>query len=169
LAVILSLRLQLSSKAFQPVAEYATRRCRRDAIRNPLAAGFVVPAQPVKASKPPVGTERVHEIKHDGYELSCAGTAPSHGSTAATRCATVGDRGCRRADQSQEFTIDGEAVLGPDGLSLFDELRRRGAARAAILYAFDLTGQMVRICAISHSWTARRRRRDCCATLRQVS
>src|SRR5262249_12402288 len=29
-------------------------------------------------------------------------------------------------------------VLGPDGLSRFDELRRRSAARAAILFAFDL-------------------------------
>jgi bifunctional non-homologous end joining protein LigD len=29
-------------------------------------------------------------------------------------------------------------VLGPDGLSRFDELRRRAAARTAILYAFDL-------------------------------
>jgi bifunctional non-homologous end joining protein LigD len=36
-------------------------------------------------------------------------------------------------------TIDGEAVvLGPDGLSRFDELRRRTAAQTAILYAFDL-------------------------------
>jgi bifunctional non-homologous end joining protein LigD len=29
-------------------------------------------------------------------------------------------------------------VLGPDGLSLFEQLRRRDAARTAILYAFDL-------------------------------
>jgi hypothetical protein len=29
-------------------------------------AGFVVPAQPVKASRPPVGPDWVHEIKHDG-------------------------------------------------------------------------------------------------------
>jgi hypothetical protein len=29
-------------------------------------------------------------------------------------------------------------VLGPDGLSRFEELRRRTAAHAAILYAFDL-------------------------------
>jgi ATP-dependent DNA ligase len=29
-------------------------------------------------------------------------------------------------------------VLGPDGLSRFEELRRREAARTAILYAFDL-------------------------------
>jgi bifunctional non-homologous end joining protein LigD len=29
-------------------------------------------------------------------------------------------------------------VLGPDGLSRFDELRRREAAHSAMLYAFDL-------------------------------
>jgi ATP-dependent DNA ligase len=29
-------------------------------------------------------------------------------------------------------------VLGPDGLSRFEELSRREAARTAILYAFDL-------------------------------
>ena len=41
--------------------------------------------------------------------------------------------------KAKSFTIDGEAVVvGPDGLSRFDELRRREAARTAILYAFDL-------------------------------
>jgi bifunctional non-homologous end joining protein LigD len=41
--------------------------------------------------------------------------------------------------KARSFTIDGEAVvLGPDGLSLFDELRQREAADTAILYAFDL-------------------------------
>ncbi len=40
---------------------------------------------------------------------------------------------------AKSFTIDGEAVvLGPDGLSRFEELSRREAARTAILYAFDL-------------------------------
>ncbi len=29
-------------------------------------------------------------------------------------------------------------MLGPDGMSRFDDLRRRDAARTAILYAFDL-------------------------------
>jgi hypothetical protein len=29
-------------------------------------------------------------------------------------------------------------VLGPDGLSRFDELRRRAAAQTAVPYAFDL-------------------------------
>jgi bifunctional non-homologous end joining protein LigD len=38
--------------------------------------------------------------------------------------------------------MDGEvAVVGPDGLSRFDELRRRSAAQAAILFAFDLIEQ----------------------------
>jgi bifunctional non-homologous end joining protein LigD len=41
--------------------------------------------------------------------------------------------------KAKGFTIDGEAVvLGPDGLSRFEELSRREAARTAILYAFDL-------------------------------
>ena len=41
--------------------------------------------------------------------------------------------------KAESFTIDGEAVvLGPDGLSRFEELRSREAAHAAILYAFDL-------------------------------
>jgi bifunctional non-homologous end joining protein LigD len=41
--------------------------------------------------------------------------------------------------KAKSFTIDGEAVvLGPDGLSRFDELSHREGARTAILYAFDL-------------------------------
>jgi ATP-dependent DNA ligase len=41
--------------------------------------------------------------------------------------------------KAESFTIDGEAVvLGPDGLSRFEEFSRRGATRIAILYAFDL-------------------------------
>jgi bifunctional non-homologous end joining protein LigD len=41
--------------------------------------------------------------------------------------------------KAKSFTIDGEAVvLGPNGLSRFDELRRREAADTAIHYAFDL-------------------------------
>jgi ATP-dependent DNA ligase len=32
-----------------------------------LPTGFIIPAQPVLASKPPSGAKWVHEIKHDGY------------------------------------------------------------------------------------------------------
>jgi ATP-dependent DNA ligase len=34
-----------------------------------LAPGFVIPAQPIKASRPASGPDWVHEIKHDGYRL----------------------------------------------------------------------------------------------------
>jgi ATP-dependent DNA ligase len=44
---------------------------------NPLPAGFVVPAQPVKASNPPVGTDWVHEIKHNGYRMIVHGDWPT--------------------------------------------------------------------------------------------
>jgi bifunctional non-homologous end joining protein LigD len=41
--------------------------------------------------------------------------------------------------RAKSFTIDDEAVvLGPDGLSGFEGLSHREAARTAILYAFDL-------------------------------
>jgi hypothetical protein len=41
--------------------------------------------------------------------------------------------------KAKSLMIDGEAVVvGPDGLSRFEELRRREAAHKAILYAFDL-------------------------------
>jgi ATP-dependent DNA ligase len=36
---------------------------------KPLPAGFVIPAQPVLASKPPSGADWVYEIKHDGYRM----------------------------------------------------------------------------------------------------
>jgi hypothetical protein len=71
--------------------------------------------------------------------------------------------------KAKSFTIDGEAVvLGPDGLSRFEELRSREASHAAILYAFDLKhdGEDMRI---AHSSTARLRWRDSCAILRLAS
>jgi hypothetical protein len=41
--------------------------------------------------------------------------------------------------KADTFTIDGEAVvIGPDGLTDFEALRRRGAGDIAVLYAFDL-------------------------------
>jgi hypothetical protein len=34
---------------------------------NRIAAGFIIPAQPVLASRPPSGCGWVHEIKYDGF------------------------------------------------------------------------------------------------------
>src|SRR5712672_1185184 len=107
-----------------------------------LLAGFVVPAQPVKASKPPSGAGWVHEIKHDGYRLIVRRDGPTvrlytrnaYDWTARLPAIAAGAERIR----AKSFTIDGEAVvLGPDGLSRFDELRRREAAHSAMLYAFD--------------------------------
>jgi bifunctional non-homologous end joining protein LigD len=70
--------------------------------------------------------------------LSCAGTVPQCGFTAATvRLAAIA--ATAELMKAKSFTIDREAVvLGPDGLSRFEELSHRQAARIAILYAFDL-------------------------------
>jgi ATP-dependent DNA ligase len=56
------------------------------------------------------------------------------GPSDSARSRTVAER-----IKATSFTIDGGAVvLGLDGLSRFEELSRREAADAAILYAFDL-------------------------------
>src|SRR5579859_1901817 len=112
-------------------------------LKSRIPAGFVVPAQPVEREKPPTGADWVHEIKHDGYRL----LARREGDTVRlwTRNAVdLTDRlpliaTAAARIMAQSFTIDGEAVvLGPDGLSQFDELRRARGTRRAILYAFDL-------------------------------
>ncbi len=110
---------------------------------EPLPAGFVIPAQPVKASKPPSGADWVDEIKHDGYRI----IVQRDGSTVRLYSRNANDWSARLSAiaaaaapiKAKSFTIDGEAVvLGPDGLSRFEELFRREGARTAILYAFDL-------------------------------
>jgi bifunctional non-homologous end joining protein LigD len=108
-----------------------------------LPAGFVIPAQPVMASRPPSDADWVHEIKHDGYRLMVR----RDGSTVRLYTRNANDLTARlqaiaaaaERINAKSFTIDGEAVVvGPDGLSRFEELRRRAAAHSAILYAFDL-------------------------------
>jgi bifunctional non-homologous end joining protein LigD len=110
---------------------------------KPHPAGFVTPAQPVKASNPPSGADWVHEIKHDGYRPIVRRDGP----IVRLYSRNVIDWTARlpaiavaaRRIKANSFTIDGEAVMpGPDGLSRFEELRRREAADTAVLYAFDL-------------------------------
>jgi ATP-dependent DNA ligase len=108
-----------------------------------LPAGFVIPAQPVLAWKPPTGADWVHEIKHDGYRMIVRRDGPAvrlysrNAYDWTVRLALIAAAAERI--KAKSFTIDGEAVvLGPDGLSRFEELSRRSAARTAILYAFDL-------------------------------
>jgi ATP-dependent DNA ligase len=135
---------------------------------NPLPAGFVVPAQPVKAPKPPAGADWVHEIKHDGYRIIVRRDGPTvrlysrNAYDWTVRLAAIA--AAARRIKARSFTIDGEAVvLGPDGLSRFEELSRRQAARTAILYAFDLIEHNGEDLRNLHSWIGRPRWRDCCA------
>jgi ATP-dependent DNA ligase len=78
------------------------------------------------------------------------------------RLAAIAAAAAAELIKAKSFTIDGEAVvLGPDGLSRFDELSRREAARTAILYAFDLIEMMARIYASCGFLTPRLRWRAC--------
>jgi len=108
-----------------------------------IPAGFIVPAQPVVASKPPSGPDWVHEIKHDGYRMIVRRDGPtvrlySRNAYDWTRRLPTIALTAERI-KAKSFTIDGKAVvLRPDGLSQFEDLRRMDAAHKAILYAFDL-------------------------------
>jgi bifunctional non-homologous end joining protein LigD len=42
-----------------------------------LPPGFIIPAQPAMAARPPSGADWVHEIKHDGYRLIVRRDGPS--------------------------------------------------------------------------------------------
>ena len=58
------------SRAFGP--RFPGRERRTPAPkRRPL--GFVEPCIPIRAPKPPVGPQWIHEIKHDGYRLRTEG------------------------------------------------------------------------------------------------
>jgi bifunctional non-homologous end joining protein LigD len=112
-------------------------------MAKPLPAGFIIPARPIPASRPPSGPDWVHEIKHDGYRLIVRRAGPivrlytRNAYDWTVRLPAIA--AVAQQINAKSFTIDGEAVvLGTDGLSRFDELRRREAARTAILYAFDL-------------------------------
>ena len=112
-------------------------------LKRHLPLGFVVPAQPVEREAPPSGADWVHEIKHDGYRMLVRrdGEHVRLFSRKAidwtTRLPAIATGAA--VLNAKSFTIDGEAVvIGPDGLTDFESLRRRGAGDIAVLYAFDL-------------------------------
>jgi bifunctional non-homologous end joining protein LigD len=85
----------------------------------------------------------VHEIKRDRYRMIVRRDGHSvrlysrNAYDWTARLAAIA--GAAEQIKAKSFTVDGEAVvLGPDGLSRFEELSRREGARTAILYAFDL-------------------------------
>jgi ATP-dependent DNA ligase len=104
--------------------------------------GFIEPCIPTRAAKPPVGSDWVHEIKHDGYRLQVRRDGEMvrlftrRGYDWTDRYPAIARAAAKL--RAKSFTIDGEAaVCGPDGVSIFDALHRRGTVTEAILYAFD--------------------------------
>ena len=104
---------------------------------------FVPPCIPTRAPKPPVGTDWVHEVKHDGYRLQVRREGDvvrlftRNGYDWSTRYPTIASTAAKL--RARSFTLDGEAVVcGPDGIAVFDALHRHGTVSEAMLYAFDL-------------------------------
>src|SRR5579859_7548804 len=111
-------------------------------LQRAFPPGFIVPAQPIERDKPPAGPKWVHEIKHDGFRMLVRRDGERvrvfsrRGHDWTARLPTI--TGGAASIKAKSFTMDGEAVvIGADGLSRFDELRRAAGARAAFLYAFD--------------------------------
>jgi bifunctional non-homologous end joining protein LigD len=105
--------------------------------------GFIRPALPSSAERPPDGTDWVHEIKHDGYRLMVrrdgAGVRllTRNGHDWSARFPLILEAAHELKVRS--CLIDGEAVCCDEkGLAVFERLRRKHDARAAFLYAFDL-------------------------------
>jgi bifunctional non-homologous end joining protein LigD len=105
--------------------------------------GMIEPCIPTRATKPPVGPQWIHEIKHDGYRLI------ARKRDASVRLFTRNgfdwtDRYPRisaavAALRAASATIDGEAVwCDGDGLAIFDKLHSRAHDGDVVLYAFDL-------------------------------
>jgi ATP-dependent DNA ligase len=98
-----------------------------------LPAGFVVPAQPVKASKPPSGADWVHEIKHDDYRLIVRRDGPTvrlytrNAYDWIARLTAIAAAAGRHHDRLAVDRIKAKSFT-PDGLSRSGPQGRAGAA-----------------------------------------
>jgi bifunctional non-homologous end joining protein LigD len=112
--------------------------------RIPIAgAGFIEPCLPSLATKPPSGSEWLHEIKHDGYRLmirrDTAGMRllTRRGYDWTARFPAIAS--AASVLRAKSFLIDGEAVCcGDNGIAVFDKLRQRRNEWSVFLVAFDL-------------------------------
>jgi bifunctional non-homologous end joining protein LigD len=98
---------------------------------------------PTRATKPPVGPQWVHEIKHDRYRLIArkrddrVGLFTRRGYDWTERYPLI--RKAVEAIQTASAVIDGEAVCCDDaGIAVFERLHSRDFDDQAFLYAFDL-------------------------------
>jgi bifunctional non-homologous end joining protein LigD len=105
--------------------------------------GMIEPCIPTRATKPPVGPQWIHELKHDGYRLIARKREgrvrlfTRNGFDWTDRYPRISAAvGALRVLQA---VVDGEAVwCDGAGLAIFDKLHGRAYDGEVILYAFDL-------------------------------
>jgi ATP-dependent DNA ligase len=105
--------------------------------------GFIEPCIPTRVSKPPVGPQWIHEIKHDGYRLIVRKVGDRvrlftrRGYDWTDRYPLIA--GAAAKLRASSAVLDGEAVCCDDaGVANFERLHSRAHDGAAFLYAFDL-------------------------------
>jgi bifunctional non-homologous end joining protein LigD len=110
---------------------------------SPPRTGFIEPCLPSAADRPPSGPDWVHEIKHDGYRLMARRDPVGirlltrNGHDWADRYPAIVE--AVKALRARSCLLDGEAVAcDPNGLAVFERLRRKPSGRHVVLYAFDL-------------------------------
>jgi bifunctional non-homologous end joining protein LigD len=104
---------------------------------------MIEPCIPTRATKPPVGPQWIHEIKHDGYRL-IARKRDGRVRLFTRRGFDWTDRyplihAAVAALRVTSAVVDGEAVCCDEaGLAIFEKLHSRTYDDQAFLYAFDL-------------------------------
>ena len=109
--------------------------------RQPL--GFLEPCIPTRADTPPVGSDWIHEIKHDGYRLIVrkkdgrVRLFTRRGYDWTDRFPLI--REAVAALRPSAMVLDGEAVFcDPNGTANFEKLHSQAHNDRVFLYAFDL-------------------------------
>jgi bifunctional non-homologous end joining protein LigD len=105
--------------------------------------GMIEPCIPTPASKPPVGSQWIHEIKHDGYRLIArkrdgrVRLFTRNGFDWTDRYPLI--RAAVEGLRATALIIDGEAVYcDRNGVANFEKLHSRIFDGRVFLYAFDL-------------------------------
>ena len=116
-----------------------TRWARPKLVRPP---GFILPCQPVLATKVPAGDGWLHELKHDGFRILAHKDGERvhlwsrNGRDRSGDFVAIAD--AVRALPASRIVLDGEAVAHClEGLPHFNRLLSDGKA-SACLYSFDL-------------------------------
>jgi bifunctional non-homologous end joining protein LigD len=116
---------------------------RTSSPKRQLPPGFIEPCIPTQDSRPPVGPDWVHEIKHDGYRLIIrkkddrVRLFTRRGYDWTDRFPLI--REAVAALRPSALVLDGEAVVcDPEGVANFEMLHSRAHNDHVFLYAFDL-------------------------------